>query len=265
MEYMVKHHEFVDVSSGPVYRAVTAWALSAGFDPMHPESFEQQFQSVSLDFSFETGEEVLIVSTQEKRQCFCLNTDQSSLRTPAIDAAISSIGSHPAICQKVDRAIVSLTQNKERIFLDGRDTYRFAAALASHSDGLLVVPFALYLFAQTSVLQERAQARLTAHYAANGDVPSSEKLAEVAAAVVSRNEKDFSRSRGTLLRPEQARSSAYYDLVLDTSTLTPQEVGALVWQSILDKVNQYVFALPVLETLSERTLSLAQTDSFSMT
>lgn len=240
MEYLKNEREFLCISSGFMYRAITAWALAHGFNSESKEAFEQAFEDLHVELTMQ--DEVLSVKLSDGILAlyFDLEDEKTVLRSTEIDMLISFVSSCESVQTKIDSAIQKVIAEYPRIVLDGRDTYRFIEALALVSDGVLVIPYALYLFAQTEVLQERAKKRLQTQAAMRGEVVSAAELEFEAETVTQRNEKDFTRTSGRLLRPEDAQLSGKYDLVLDTSEISADEVAATVWADLMHHLAAYL-------------------------
>lgn len=235
LDHLHDEHDFVCLSSGFLYRAITSWALSSGLDPKNPEEFQKIIDEIQIQLMVDAAGVLSIeLSNGNEASCFTLDDTKTTLRNPEIDAAISFISASEALQEKVDQAIIQLIPEHASIVLDGRDTYRFINAIAAYSGDISVITFALYLYAQTEVLQNRAQQRLIEQAAERGEVVTEAMLAEEAATVVARNEKDFTRESGRLLRPEAAVTAGVYDLVLDTSHITAAEVAQTVWIALQD-------------------------------
>jgi cytidylate kinase len=230
LDHLHDEHDFVCFSSGFLYRAITSWALSRGLDLEHPDEFQKILDELQVRLMVDAAGVLSIeLGSDGQLSCFTLDDTKTVLRNAEIDAAISFVSASVTIQEKVDKAIIQLIPEYSQIVLDGRDTYRFINAIAAYSENLSVITFALYLYAQTEVLQERAQQRLIQQAAEKGEVVTQDMLAEEAAAVVARNERDFTRESGRLLRPDEAATAQVYDLVLDTSHITASEVAQIVW------------------------------------
>lgn len=235
LEHLHDEHEFICLSSGFLYRAITFWALSRGLNVEHPEEFQKIIDEFEVRLIVDEGGTLSIeLKSDNQVSCFTLDDTKTVLRNPEIDKVISFVSASEEIQDKVDQAIIQLIPEYSPIVLDGRDTYRFVNAIAAYSGNLSVITFALYLYAQTEVLQHRAQQRLVQQAAERGELVTETMLAEEATAVVKRNEKDFTRESGRLLRPDEAATSSVYDLVLDTSHITAAEVAQTVWIALQD-------------------------------
>ncbi|MBP7774791.1 (d)CMP kinase, partial [Candidatus Woesebacteria bacterium] len=226
LDHLHKEHDFVCLSSGFLYRAITSWALSRGIDLEYPDKFQQIIDELQIRLMVDAAGVLNIeLSSDSQVSCFTIDDTKTILRNPEIDAVISFVSASAALQEKVDQAIMQLIPEYTSIVLDGRDTYRFINAIAAYSGDISVITFALYLYAQTEVLQQRAEQRLIQQAAERGELVTETMLAEEAGAVVTRNEKDFTRESGRLLRPEEAAAADVYDLVLDTSHITAAEVA----------------------------------------
>ena len=75
----------------------------------------------------------------------------------------------------------------------------------------------IYLYANDATLVAREKKRQTEH----GKQITDEEAREI---VIGRNTSDNNRVRGKLLTPDEARTSRSYNLILDTSNLSPDEV-----------------------------------------
>lgn len=205
--------------TGDMYRASTYYLTEIlGLDPS--ELDDEKLASYLTDFSiffeiFDDGKKHLVIRSESRG----IKEDVTDkLQDPAIGKRISAIAKRDPVRDVLDKQQVEML-DKGRTVLEGRDMWQIAA-----TDANLLI----YLYARDEVLVERE----TRRQAERGITLSQEEAETI---VTKRNHDDNARDRGKLLTADEARSANVYDLIIDTSDLTPDEILCQVLQKLAKK------------------------------
>ena len=212
-------------STGIFYRAITLWAVHNNFHldlASARQGLSNKFASLKIAYEVDDkDEDYIVVSDTHKTHKYSVSRDLYN--NPAIGKNISYIGGLDFVAARLDEMIISLTCQHPFVFLDSRDNY--ARKLPTQKfivqQKLQAVLYYVYLHAQVPIIQERALQRLESK---KGRQLTEEEIAQESQSVVVRNEADFTRQTGRLLRPDEAESSAIYDQIIDTSDCSRAEV-----------------------------------------
>ncbi|MBP9820379.1 (d)CMP kinase [Candidatus Woesebacteria bacterium] len=144
---------------------------------------------------------------------------QVELRSQAVTESVPLVAGNPhCIAYIEDKMEEDFFYEDKPIFLEGRDMWRLAAALRPTNPQILVT--ALYLAVSDHEAARRAVVRAHPGTSEITDQQIGSALREVQ----QRNEKDYTRVHGTLLRVDEAVASGNYDAVLQTNHMNAHEV-----------------------------------------
>lgn len=211
------------IETGRMYRAVTYWLTYCRKleNPDQETDAELKYYHLpNLKINFvdnEKGKKRVIIKHPGLPEPLDI-TDE--LEDPKIGMVISQLAKRDPIRDFLDREQLSLLQQGKAV-IEGRDMWQIARPY---------VDILIYLYADDKTLMEREKKRHTER-----GKPILDEIAKKI--VVDRNNEDYNRTRGKLMTPEEAKRSKKYDIVIDTSHLTPEEIVLLILQK-LEEVDQ---------------------------
>ena len=211
--------DFLFFDTGVMYRALTWAALQAGLDVRNEDTMTTLAEQTSIVITAPAA------GVTDGRQC-TVQVDGAditwAIRTPQVDQNVSAVSVHPpvreAMCQQQRRIGQQYSHglaDKAGVVMVGRDI------------GTVVMPGAPLKIYMDASAEERAHRR----YAEQRDQGKVMVFATLLADIVRRDKLDSERAHSPLRQAPDA-------YVLDTSTLTPDEVVLRILQRAYFIVNQ---------------------------
>lgn len=194
---------FAHLDTGSMYRALTAKALTTGIDPSDGDALTALARETAIDF----GPDGVTIDGKPVGP---------EARAPRVSGAVSAVSAHPGVREELVRHQRSILE-RGNVVAEGRDI------------GTVVAPDAAVKVFLTASIDERARRR---HKEVIG-AGSSISLPEMRDEIVRRDTRDSSRAVSPLVPAADA-------VILDTSTLTPDEVV----QKVLELVRARLQARP---------------------
>lgn len=237
---------FDTTSTGTIARGLTKFAIDAGYtswnSPAEKEErislLRNRLQRLRINLE-KVGEQLWLVinetdNTTEYTEIQRYNV-KTDLGSPEVTKNISYIAGLDFVCDMLDETLVILASQFKHVAFDGRDniarrilTEEELAYVLAEYPSVAIHTFYAYIYADEWIRQERAMERRLGELAAKNTVLSEEDLAaeldEIRTGVAQRDARDISRARGSLMHPEKARESKKYDLFLDTTDLSIEEM-----------------------------------------
>lgn len=197
--------EFLD--TGAMYRGITAQCLDDGIDPRsHSQIVEEFARDCMIRFDWKTDPPRLFINNRDVTH---------RLRDSDVTGCVSEV----AAISEVRRVLVQEQRHigrlHPRLVTEGRD------------QGSVVFPQAQFKFFITASPQVRAMRRAEQLRAAGRDADERVILQQI----VSRDERDSTRSEGPLIKPEDA-------IEIDTSNMSLDQVLDLLEQKVRAKVDR---------------------------
>lgn len=223
------------IGTGDMYRVITYYFLQRDLRAVDTQVLDDQalkkiLDDLKIDLDF----------TNMTWSANGLALQQQELRSKEVDQGVSIIAGRSVVRDVVDNYQYQLLQETDRIFLEGRDMWEVFQD-CRNMPGVFII----YLFASA---EELAKREITAQ-AAMGRVINEEEAKE---RVINRNLADNGHERGRLWLPEQvAEGKGDYDLAIDTTSLSPDEVYLRVLETLCD-------ALPVKHRGAEHCRQVAE-------
>ncbi len=193
------------IETGQMYRAITCYfrLKNIEINDLKDSEIQQILKEINIEFKEDLlGGRSVFVSDGQIREDF---TQQ--LENPEIGKVISSIAKRIPVRDKVDQQAIRLLEKGNSI-IEGRDMWQ---VVRKNTDILT------YLYASDKVLIQRENESQKKR-----GVNLSQKEAEEI--VVKRNRQDNNRERGKLLTLDEAKKSKLYDVIIDTSNMTPEQI-----------------------------------------
>lgn len=209
--------QWVVFNTGDFFRAVTYFFLTTNIIETLSTATEPEFSQMLAELQIQLlgvglHKQVLITAGSQQ-----LRESSYVLRSPAVDAHVSSVAGNMAVRRYVEQQTHHAFMQVTHGMIEARDSYD----VSPHVDS------AFYLWAREEVLIQRAIARWAA---TRGEELDNEVQQTITAQVKNRNKADQSRplGMGKLLSPQKALENDYYRAVIDTSDRTPSDVLAIV-------------------------------------
>ena len=200
---LAKSMNILYLDTGAMYRACALKALKENADIRDETAIIDCLRDLALEIKYEYG----------TQHTFLDGEDVSELiRKPEVSMAASTVSQYPAVRLKMVEKQREIA-DKMSCVLDGRDI------------GTFVLPEADFKFFLTADPKVRAQRRYD-ELVAKGYSVDKEKLEEE---IVKRDEQDSSRAFAPLRQAEDA-------ILIDTSSLTPEEVLSEIKRRIQEKI-----------------------------
>ena len=200
---LAKSMNILYLDTGAMYRACALKALKENADIRDETAIIDCLRDLALEIKYEYG----------TQHTFLDGEDVSELiRKPEVSMAASTVSQYPAVRLKMVEKQREIA-DKMSCVLDGRDI------------GTFVLPEADFKFFLTAAPKVRAQRRYD-ELVAKGYSVDKEKLEEE---IVKRDEQDSSRAFAPLRQAEDA-------ILIDTSSLTPEEVLSEIKRRIQEKI-----------------------------
>ncbi len=208
--------------AGDMYRAATYYlteVLKLNPDALDDEILASHLADFSISFVPDGYGRQRLFILSESQKTYEDITDR--LHDPAIGERVSAVAKRDPVIDKLDGQQLEMFAQGKTV-LEGRDKWRTAKEKAD---------FLVYLHARDEVLIKREIDR----QAKRGVTLTPEAAAAI---VIKRNDDDNARvERGKLLTPDEAQKKNIYDLIIDTSDMTPDEILLTVLQSLAQKVS----------------------------
>lgn len=194
--------------AGDMYRAITYYFTDMlKIDPMglSDEELTAQLRNVSILFDKQDGEQHVLITSL---LCDCDKKDVTpNLHSPTIDRCISAFAKRDPVRDAVYKKQSEMLK-KGSVIMEGRDMWQIVGK----------ADLRIYVYADEHILAQREVKR----QAERGITLSIENAEQIISA---RNKEDQARvGRGKLLTPQEAQEPGRYDLVIDTSHMTRNEV-----------------------------------------
>ena len=200
---LAKSMNILYLDTGAMYRACALKPLKENADIRDETAIIDCLRDLALEIKYEDG----------TQHTFLDGEDVSELiRKPEVSMAASTVSQYPAVRLKMVEKQREIA-DKMSCVLDGRDI------------GTFVLPEADFKFFLTAAPKVRAQRRYD-ELVAKGYSVDKEKLEEE---IVKRDEQDSSRAFAPLRQAEDA-------ILIDTSSLTPEEVLSEIKRRIQEKI-----------------------------
>lgn len=200
---LAKSMNILYLDTGAMYRACALKALKENADIRDETAIIDCLRDLALEIKYEDG----------TQHTFLDGEDVSELiRKPEVSMAASTVSQYPAVRLKMVEKQREIA-DKMSCVLDGRDI------------GTFVLPEADFKFFLTAAPKVRAQRRYD-ELVAKGYSVDKKKLEEE---IVKRDEQDSSRAFAPLRQAEDA-------ILIDTSSLTPEEVLSEIKRRIQEKI-----------------------------
>ena len=200
---LAKSMNILYLDTGAMYRACALKALKENADIRDETAIIDCLRDLALEIKYEYG----------TQHTFLDGEDVSELiRKPEVSMAASTVSQYPAVRLKMVEKQREIA-DKMSCVLDGRDI------------GTFVLPEADFKFFLTAAPKVRAQRRYD-ELVAKGYSVDKKKLEEE---IVKRDEQDSSRAFAPLRQAEDA-------ILIDTSSLTPEEVLSEIKRRIQEKI-----------------------------
>jgi len=211
------------IETGRMYRAITYWLIyyRGVRDPdfCTDQELRDDLHGFILDFvDNENGKKRVIINHPQFTDPD--NDITEELENPFIGLIVPRIAKRHPVRDFLDKQQIALLK-KGNAVIEGRDMWNVARR---HVDMLV------YLYADDETLMGREKKRQEER-----GKPITDGIAR--RIVVGRNQEDYTRSRGKLLTPGEAKQRKEYDLVIDTSILTPDEIVLQILLK-LDEIDQ---------------------------
>lgn len=199
------------IETGRMYRAITCWVRDNAIDlnVTDDEQLNRLLQNLIIRFQdmMDGSKNVIVLKlTPDQNEPKEFDVTQK-LDDPEISSMVSAVAARIPVRDKVDKQAMTLLR-AGRAIIEGRDMWQIAKP---YTDVLI------YLCADDEILVKREMKRQRER----GREMSEEKVREI---VIRRNQQDNQRNRGQLLTPHQAQEKGGYDVIINTSHLSPQEV-----------------------------------------
>jgi len=190
---------YIYIDTGAMYRALTWKALQKNIDLASEKELEKMARQTRIEFQY----------SLQAQKTICDGRDVSGeIRTPEVNAAVSTVASYPGIRSIMVRLQRELARNHS-VVMDGRDI------------GECVLPDADYKFYLTASIDERARRRQIELLSSGFDVDYETLKEEIAA----RDLNDANRPVGALkILPDS--------IVIDTSSRQIGEVLGQIMQIV---------------------------------
>jgi len=199
------------IETGLGYRGATWWFKEykkldlTRIEDCTDDQLRFLLQDFEIQFSTnESGVKRVLITHPDFDEPFDVSGE---LEDPLIGKTVSSVAKRDPVRDLLENQQVALLRQGGAI-IEGRDTWSIARN---------EVDFLIYLFAENETLIAREKKR----QADRGKQITDEEAREI---VIGRNISDNNRVRGQLLTPDEAQARGFYNLILDTSNLSPDEV-----------------------------------------
>ncbi len=200
---LAKDYNILYLDTGAMYRACGLKALKSGIDPKDCKGVEAFLPTLDLKVEYREGKQHTLLDGEDV---------SLAIRENAVSMAASNISAHKAVRVKMVEMQRKIAQSMSCV-LDGRDI------------GSAVLPNAKFKFYITADSKVRATRRYE-ELLARGERVDFEKLH---AEIVARDKQDSEREFSPLVCAEDA-------IVVDTSTMTVEEVVSTIKQQIQSKI-----------------------------
>lgn len=170
----------------------------------------------------------------------------TDLRTPEIDAVVSTIAGTEFVISHVESILRELVKTTKLWMVDGRDGYLQFGGM----EGLVLIGYFM-------VRRGERNRRILERYKASGRELSQEVLENLIDQADARDNADKQKplGQGKLLTREEAQDGGLYDFFIDTTELTPRQVQLGVLTALVEMVSyENVLAVPLLHKLRQRFL-----------
>lgn len=224
------------IKTGDMYRVITWYLLSSGFDASQIQNMSEAELKDNLSgikIEFEAEDSSWWVNHPNIKYTICLD---SHLRSPEVDGAVSKVACRDAVRDIVDERLKEIVRTNDNVVSEGRDMYQ---VFAEDRTGLTMI----YMYASERDLMLREKGRQL-------EVNKKEIGIYESAKVLRRNEDDNQKERGKLLLPGEVHAGNY-DLVINNSGLRKEETYLLVLESLFI-LNQVQTKIEEMMTVREQ-------------